>query len=218
MTAYHIGNIIFGIMWLLLYIIRPKTRKLQIWGSILLLPFGVLDIWFRPEYWNPPLLIKSIEPLSLETFLYCFTAGGIAAVFGAVILKNKFSQFNIKKIILFWLIASALFALFQGFKISSAMNNLNYSFLIIWIILFARNIKENYKSFCTAILFAGFTIIAINIGLVFFPNFVAEYWHLDKLWPTFLRTPTEEIFFAGILGALWTLLPKYLVMGKDNTQ
>lgn len=76
--------------------------------------------------------------------------------------------------------------------------------------------KKNIISIIPALVFAIFTIVAVNMGLLFYPEFVNEYWHLEKLWPTFANTPTEEIFFAGILAALWTLLPKYLLNKKTE--
>jgi hypothetical protein len=217
MTAYLLGNIIFIIFWLIIFIIRPKTRNLQIFGSLLLLPFAVLDIWFRPEYWQPPLLIKSIEPLSLETVIYCFTAGGIAMAFGSFFQKSKISwrKLDWRKIFIFFIISFGIYDIFRIIFNYPAMNDLNFSFLIIFITLLVKDWKENIKSLIPAIIFSVFTIAAINIALIFFPNFVSEYWNLPKLWPLFLNTPTEEIFFVGVLASLWTLLPQYLIKKND---
>lgn len=216
MSAYLLGNLIFIVVWMALYIARPQTRKLQLFGSFLLLPFAVLDIWFRLNYWHPPLLIQAIEPLSVETAIYCFTAGGIAVIFGSFFIKH-FSNWRLdwKRIFIFVIGAFALFDIFRVFFNLSAMNDLNFAFLIIWLGLFIIKPKENYKSIYPALIFTVFTIGAINLANIFYPEFVAQYWNLDKLWPTFLGTPTEEIFFAGILGALWTLLPKYLLKTKS---
>lgn len=212
MSAYLLGNIIFTAAWAVLYFAKPKSRRLQLFGSFLLLPFAVLDFWFRQGYWHPPLLIKAIKPLSIETAIYCFAAGGIAIVFGNLFSK-KIGNFRISwpKIIMFFVVIFGLYTIFQKFGLSSAMNNLNFSFLIIWGILLFSDSKKNWLSILPGILFAGFTILAINIALIFYPNFVAQFWNLPKLWPTFLNTPAEEIFFAGILGALWTILPMNLL-------
>lgn len=215
MSAYLLGNLIFIAAWVACYIVRPKTRKLQLFGSFLLLPFAVLDIWFRPNYWHPPLLIKAIEPLSLETALYCFAAGGIAAVFGSYFVKvSQNWHISWRKIFIFVIGGLLLFDIFRVSFGLSAMNDLNFAFLIIWLALLIAGPKINYKSIFPGLIFAVFTIGAINLANLFYPGFVAQYWNLDKLWPTFLGTPTEEIFFAGILGALWTLLPKYLLKTK----
>ena len=200
-----------------MYLLKPKTRKLQLFGSLLLLPFGLLDIWFRPNYWNPPLLIKAIEPLSLETFLFCFAAGGIAIVFGSFFIKNKDFKMQLisyKKLMLFFSLGFGIYALFDIFTDFAEMNNLNYSFLIIWIFLLVLNLKENWKSLIPALIFAIFTIIAVNLGLIFYPSFVAQYWNLKRMWPLFMNTPLEEVFFGGILTALWILLPKYLYKNR----
>jgi hypothetical protein len=218
MSAYLLGNIIFIVAWIVLYFARPQTRKVQIFGSLLLLPFALLDIWFRPIYWHPPLLIKAIEPLSIETLLYCFTAGGIAIVFGDLFIK-KARDFKIKwlNLIYFFMASFALYFIFRAIFRLPEMNNLNFSFLLIWLLLIiwdSNDMKENYKSFLPGLIFALFTIVAINIALIFYPHFVEKYWNLQNLWPLFFNTPTEEIFFAGILGALWAILPKYLLRSK----
>lgn len=217
MSAYLLGNLIFIIAWTILFIVKSKTRRLHLFGSFLLLPFAVLDIWFRPTYWYPPLLIKAIEPLSIETALYCFTAGGIAIVFGSFFIKSAENwRRNWAKTFLFIIGAFALFDVFRLTFHLSAMNDLNFAFLLIFLALFFLAPKENYKSIFPALIFAVFTILAINLAKIFYPGFVAQYWNLNALWPTFLGTPTEEIFFAGILGALWTLLPKYLLERRIN--
>ncbi len=216
MSAYLLGNIIFILAWIVLFWISKRTRQIQLFGSLLLLPFGILDIWFRPEYWHPPLLIKAIEPLSLETAIYCFTAGGIAVVFGQLFLNQKVVQLDRRKIGLFFVVSFGLFSIFQGFKIFSAMNNLNLAFLPIWFFLLFINFRRNWRSLIPGLLFGVFTIFAINFALLFFPDFVMQYWNLPELWPTFLNTPSEEILFAGILGALWSLLPEYFESKNTN--
>jgi hypothetical protein len=90
------------------------------------------------------------------------------------------------------------------------MNALNFSFLLIWLAILIRDIKKYWLSIIPGIIIAIFTIVAVNIGLFFYPGFVSQYWHLIHMWPLFLRTPLEEIFFAFILASLWTLLPDYL--------
>jgi len=210
MTAFLLGNIIFISVWVLLFIFSPKTRKLQLLGSLLLIPFGFLDVFFRPDYWNPPLFIKAIEPLSIETLLYCFSAGGIvAAVAGNFTKTFKLEKVRWYNLLLFFVSGFILFAIFKFFTSLNAMNSLNFAFLIIWLVLIVFNLKAVAKSLSTGLVFTILTIVAVNIGLLFFPGFVSDYWNLAKNWPLFLNTPAEEIFFAGILGALWTLLPDF---------
>jgi hypothetical protein len=208
MTAFLFGDIIFISVWVLLFVLSPKTRKLQLLGSLFLVPFGFTDIFFRPDYWNPPLLIKVIEPLSIETPLYCFSAGGIAAAVAGIFTKTYgLSKMRWQNTLLFFISGFFLFGFFTFFTSLNAMNSLNFSFLIIWLVAIIFHSNDIFKSFGTGLAFAILTIIAVNIGLLFFPGFVSDYWNLSKNWPLFLDTPTEEIFFAGILGALWTLLP-----------
>jgi len=218
MSAYLIGNIIFAVVWISFFFIFPisQKRKMQIVGSLTLLPFALLDIWFQPDYWHPPILIKAIEPLSLETVIYCFTAGGIVAAVGSFFISNKMTEIKWSKVLDFFIFSLGLFAIFTLGKISNAMNNLNFAFLIIFIFIFLVKPRQNYKAIYPAIIFAAFTILAINLARLFYPNFVEEYWNLSNLWPTFLNTPTEEIFFAAVLGALWSVLPQYIFKGETK--
>ena len=212
MSAFLLGDIIFALAWILLFIFFKKTRKLQLFGSLLLVPFGFLDIWFRQNYWHPPVLIKAIEPLSIETIIYCFSAGGIASVFGGLFLKDnqKLKKIEFGKLILFFVVAFGFYAIFQWLIKVNSMNAPNFSFLFIWLAILIRDIKKYWLSIIPGIIVAAFTILAVNIGLYFYPNFVAQYWNLNHTWPLFLCTPSEEIFFAFVLASLWTLLPGYL--------
>jgi hypothetical protein len=216
MSAFLLGDIIFALAWILLFIFSKKTRKLQLFGSLLLVPFGFLDIWFRQNYWHPPVLIHAIEPLSIETLIYCFSAGGIASVFGGLFLKDnlKVKKVDINKLLLFFVISFGFYAIFQWIIKVNSMNALNFSFLLIWLAILIRDIRKYWLSVVPGLIVAVFTILAVNIGLYFYPNFVADYWNLNHMWPLFLRTPLEEIFFAAVLASLWTLLPSYLKKNK----
>lgn len=212
MSAFLLGDFIFIAAWAVLFIFSPKTRRVQLFGSLLLIPFGFLDFFFRPDYWNPPLLIKAIEPFSVETAIYCFGAGGIAAVVGSCFVKSgKSLRLDWFKVISFLIIAFALFAILKIATSLNAMNLLNFSFLLIWIVVLAQKFVRFWRSIGSGLLLALFTVVAVNIGLLFFPGFVARYWNVSQNWPLFLNTPTEEIFFAGILGSLWALLPASLL-------
>lgn len=216
MSAFLLGDIIFALAWIILFVFSKKTRKLQLFGSLLLVPFSFLDIWFRQNYWHPPVLIKAIEPLSIETLIYCFSAGGIASVFGGLFLKDnlKVKKVDINKLLLFFVISFGFYAIFQWIIKVNSMNALNFSFLLIWLAILIRDIKKYWISIVPGLIVAAFTVIAVNIGLYFYPNFVEQYWNLNHMWPLFLRTPTEEIFFAAVLASLWTLLPGYLKKNK----
>jgi len=212
MTAFLFGDIVFILAWIVLYIFFPKTRKLQLFGSLLLVPFGFLDYFFRPDYWNPPLLISAIEPFSAETLIYCFGAGGIAAVVGEKIAGlTGGGKIKVKNLLIVLICGFGLFAFFNSMTELNAMNCLNFSFLVIFLVVGIRNTKFIARSLCSGAVLAIFTIIAINLGLIFFNDFVSNYWNIGANWPLFLNTSLEEILFAGVLGALWSLLPSIIL-------
>src|SRR5690348_16703651 len=77
----------FFLSWLALYAVRPDLRRTMWAGSLLALPFGFSEPLFLGRYWSPPTLfnLARVAHFDLETFLFCFAIGGVAAVlFNAV--------------------------------------------------------------------------------------------------------------------------------------
>src|SRR5579884_2688833 len=67
--------------WSILYWRRPALRPVMLWSSVFALPFGFSEILFAGDYWRPPTLFGLAERvhLDLESFVFLFAAGGLAA-------------------------------------------------------------------------------------------------------------------------------------------
>ncbi len=73
---------LFFLVWLVLFIGYRPYRLLMWWSGLLAMPFGLSEPFFLLHYWHPPSLfnLTSTVHADLETFLFCFSIGGTAAV------------------------------------------------------------------------------------------------------------------------------------------
>ena len=49
-------SLIFFIIWVFIWLIKPKLRKEMFWVSLFTMPFGLTEPLFVPLYWRPPSL------------------------------------------------------------------------------------------------------------------------------------------------------------------
>jgi hypothetical protein len=73
---------LFFVVWLVLCVRYRRYRFLMWCSSLLALPFGLSEPFFLMHYWHPPSLFNLTHTVhaDLETFLFCFSIGGTAAV------------------------------------------------------------------------------------------------------------------------------------------
>lgn len=84
MNAYLFGCLVLLVFWVAaLVILKMKRRYADVrellWASFTCSWLGVTEPLFVPEYWDPPSVLKVWE-WDLESFLFCFGVGGLAAV------------------------------------------------------------------------------------------------------------------------------------------
>ena len=84
MNPFLFGCIIIMLFWLITLIILKKKKSDQNihemwWASFACSFFGVTEPLFVPEYWDPPSILKLCR-WDLESFIFCFGVGGLAAV------------------------------------------------------------------------------------------------------------------------------------------
>jgi len=82
--AYFVSTLPFVIAWVLVFILSKRTRKEQLFLSLLLAPIGTIsELLYFQDYWNPPSILSfNIGPVRilLEDFLFVFSVVGIGAV------------------------------------------------------------------------------------------------------------------------------------------
>lgn len=84
MNPFLFGCIIIMLFWLITLIVL-KRKKLDRnihefwWASFACSILGITEPLFVPEYWDPPSILKFYN-WDLESFIFCFGVGGLAAV------------------------------------------------------------------------------------------------------------------------------------------
>ena len=84
MNGYLFGCLLLSFFWLTTLAVLRFTRwREQIpefwWASLACGALGFSEFLFVPEYWDPPSILK-VGRWDLESFVFCFAVGGIAAV------------------------------------------------------------------------------------------------------------------------------------------
>lgn len=70
-------SLIFLLVWILFYILRPDLRRRMFVFSLVIAPTGPLsEIWFLRDYWRRPTITGS--PISIEDAIFAFAIAGIA--------------------------------------------------------------------------------------------------------------------------------------------
>jgi len=213
--AYFIGCLILLVVWLLFYISRKDLRKEIIFGSILALPFGFSEYLWVPEYWNPPSLFNLISNygVGIESFLFFFLCGGIAAVVYEVIARKKTVRIRGKRKYLFisYILIILIFLSLELISPSSTIYNAIISLLIVAIIIVVRR-----KDLISQIIFGGifFAIVYFLLFVIFnkiFPDYVLAVYTLENIWGIIvLGVPLEEIAMSFGVGAVWSSFYEYI--------
>jgi hypothetical protein len=86
----------FLLPWALLYVLFPQHRPVMWRSSLFMLPFGLTEPIFVPEYWNPPSLFELAQRtgFDIESFIFSFAIGGIAAVLYNGILHKRMGELS----------------------------------------------------------------------------------------------------------------------------
>jgi len=70
-------SLIFLLLWVIFYILRPDLRRRMLVFSLMITPMGPLsEIWFLRDYWRRPTITG--YPISIEDAIFAFAIGGIA--------------------------------------------------------------------------------------------------------------------------------------------
>lgn len=203
--------------WGFIYLtLRQKnSRKKMLFASLATFPLGLTEPLFVPEYWSPPSLFNLAlrTGYDIESLLFCFGVGGIAAVIVEWLFPQRFSSGadqTVKKALhqrIFFVILptatlfvvlilfssinpiySAVFALLSGGVL------LGFLFPCLW-----KKMKLG------ALLFAIFYALYFLVLVVIAPNYVQEVWNLEAVSGMMIGfLPLEELLFALGLGFLWT--------------
>ncbi|MCH7605328.1 hypothetical protein IID24_05065 [Patescibacteria group bacterium] len=213
--AYLVGSLVFFLIWLAVFIVRRDLRKEILWASFLAMPFGLSEIFFVPEYWNPPSLFNLIDKIGfgIESLLYTFSIGGLAAVSFEFVRGRKLQKIvaDRKLHIVPYIINILIYLGLELVFPEQSIYNASVSLLIgAGIIGYLR------RDLIRQIIFSGFFFsfayfVLFSIFNVLFPDFVKDVYSLDNfIGFSIIGVPIEEIIFAFSIGAFWSTLYEFM--------
>lgn len=200
-------------IWIIIFAFFREERKEMLFVSLWTMPFGLTEPFFVPEYWNPPSLfnLAAKTGFDIESLIFTFALGGIAAVLYELFFKTKHKIIS-KKIIRRhkWHLVGLILT-FASFFLLYFFTNLNpiYSGIISLLIgafltLLCRpdlKMKMIYSGFLfLAIYFMYFLLLNL-----FYHDWVQDIWNLNSISGILLfGIPVEELVFAFSFGLMWS--------------
>ena len=213
--AYLTWSIIFGIIWLILYVNRPDLRSEIIFASLLFMPFGLTQPLFVPEYWNPIVLFQLFGFFDVESMIWCFFTGGIVAVLYEEIFRMK--MVNIKNnqntryhrylTYVFMILAVIFLILINEFTTFSVLWSL--LILIIFGFIYFAYCRHDLikKSLISGVLFTIIYVVSLLFVNFIFPEFTTDQWNIGgSIGIRYFSIVIEEYFYAFLFGIFWSVV------------
>jgi len=207
--AYLFGCLIFGLIWLFIYLRRSDLRKEQLFMSFFVAIFGLTEPIFFGEYWHPQFIFSfSSFNLGLEDILLCFFYGGIASTLYEFVFNDVLKTYSreskktrILEVVVAILSGIAIFLLFWStFKINIIYASAIGAIAAGLVFVFFRK-----DLFIPAIVggiimsLVSFTVLAF-LGQIF-KGIFNVWWRIDLLSGIrILSIPVEEIVWHFSLG------------------
>ncbi len=213
MNPWLIFALLFLGIWLVFYIFFPKKRKEMLWTSLFTMPFGLTEPLFVPEYWSPPSLFDLAVKtgFDIESFIFCFSIGGIGAIFYELIYPLKHRRISKREKrqhrhhLLALLSPVLVFFPLYFFTLLNPIYSASIAMIIggIATILCRPDLKR--KILLGGVLFLCLYFLFFFLFIQIYPGIVHEVWNLAALSGILiLGIPIEELIFAFSFGMLWS--------------
>ena len=203
----------FLLPWALLYALFPQHRVAMWWASVCMAPFGLTEPIFVPEYWNPPSLFELAQKtgFDIESIIFSFAIGGIAAVFYNTILHKRVELLNLAERHQ-WRHGWHRLALAVPFVLFPILYSLPWNPIYAGIaamvlgaiaaVLCRPDMKSN--TLLGGVLFLSLYTIFL-LGLKWSaPGYIEQVWNLRALSGIVIYgLPIEELMFGFSFGLFW---------------
>jgi hypothetical protein len=212
--AYITGCLILFVFWLFIFLRRKDLRREMLWASFWGMPFGFVDFFLIPVYWNPDTLFDLAKKygVSIESFIFFSMMTGVASVIYEFLRKKKPIKIARGARSHFWLLISIplAFVTLSVLFPSKAIYNL----MIVGAAGTAataylrRDLRKQIiaSAFIFSFLYFG-AFVLINF---MFQGLVEHFYNLKNTWGILvLGVPMEEIGVAFFAGAFWSTLYEY---------
>jgi hypothetical protein len=212
--AYIIGCLFVSLFWLLIFLKRKDLRREMLWASFWGLPFGLIDFFLAPTYWNLDSLFGLIRKygVGIESFIFFFIMTGLASVIYEFIWKEKPVKLARAGRFRFWLI----FLILPAYAAMSILFPLKaiYNLMIVGaagtvvIAYWRKDLRKQIfaSAFIFTLLYFG---VFVLVNLIF-KGWVGYFYNLNNTWGILvLGIPLEELGVAFFAGAFWSAIYEY---------
>jgi len=178
------------------------------------MPFGFIDFFLAPTYWNPDSLFGLIRKygVGIESFIFFFVMAGLASVVYEFIWKEKPVKLARAGRSHFWL----LFFIPLAYAAMSILfpSKAIYNLMIVGaagtivIAYWRKDLRKQIfaSAFIFSLLYFGVFILLNFI----FKGWVGYFYNLNNTWGILvLGIPLEEIGVAFFVGAFWSVIYEY---------
>ena len=212
--AYFTGCLFLFVFWLYIFLKRKDLRKEMLWASLWGMPFGIIDFFLIPAYWNPDTIFGLAKKygVGIESFLFLFLMSGIVSVVYEFFWSRKLVKLTHTGRGHHWLI----FCIPLAYAITLFLfpTKAIYSLIIVGGIGAAitaylrRDLRRQilFSAIIFSLLYFG-VFLLVNLT---FPNFVENFYNMRNLCGIMIfGVPLEEILVAFFTGAFWSTIYEY---------
>lgn len=224
--AYLIISAFLFVIWIILYLTRPASRKKMFLVSLLTAPLGLTEPLFVPSYWLPFTLFDLARKtrFDLESLLFSFAVGGIAAILYEAFWGQHRRRISIHdqhqkrhRIHRLALISPILsfFLLYFFTPINPIYSSILAMLVGAVATWYCR--PDLVKAMLTAgVVFLVLYFVVFWVGFVWlFPGYVEAVWNLPAVSGILIAgVPIEELLFATTLGAMWSSVYEHFTWYK----
>ena len=172
-------SLIFLLIWVIFYILRPDLRRRMLVFSLIITPLGPLsEIWFLRDYWRRPTITG--YPISLEDAVFSFAIGGIAYsiykfFFNMTAVKSEDQQPQVWLVFAFFIITVLPLLLLTDLLGINSIFSSAFSLFLIAALTWIPRPDLLRPSLLSGILIAALFFLVYKAMQVIFPGAI-EYW------------------------------------------
>ncbi|MBI4052842.1 MAG: hypothetical protein HY394_02275 [Candidatus Diapherotrites archaeon] len=225
LNPWLFGSAALLLLWLAIWLFRPALRREMLLVSLFTAPLGLTEPLFVPEYWTPPSLfnLAATTGFDIESIVFCFAAGGIAAVIYEILVKSRHSEMSMNEMRSkrhrFHKIALASPAIvFVPLYLFSGLNPIYVSIIALFAgamatVVCRPDLKKPVLTGGTVfLLIYFFFFLFLSVA---FPDFVPNAWNFSAISGILVfGVPFEELLFALSFGMAWAGLYEHFFWKK----
>jgi len=225
LNPWFVFSLALFVVWLLLWLFKPKLRKEMFWVSLFTMPFGLTEPLFVPEYWSPPSLfnLATKTGFDIESLIFSFAVGGIGAVLYEVLVKAKHQKLGKhekhgKKHMFHFLALSSPVIVFLLLQLFTKLNPIYSASMAMFAggiaaILCRPDLKR--KIWMGGISFLTLYFVFFLLFNLAYPSLVQKVWNLSAISGILLLgVPIEELLFAFTFGIFWSSVYEHILWYK----